>query len=271
MSQHKSSNILATFFDWNREVIEAAETPFAKLSVFILPIIAPLVPAFMTSLHLYKLLNELFTFPYSQQISAVMSVVTGIVLELLGYVGAITFIRSLFQYVKLRNKERILPVVLNGLAYVFYIAAMWMINYELGKYFGTPTVVNMIFAILSFITIPTGLLAANHLAERADEEHDASLRREDRDYKLKRLEIKTGATTGSQSQPKSKPKSASYFKGKMLAALNDAYDNHGTVLAPIDLAKMFNLDYDRSKGFISGLRIKWARSKGIDLKNKQKP
>src|SRR5574338_673052 len=166
-----NSNFIARFFNWNREVIEAAETPFAKLAIFVLPVIAPLVPAFMTSLHMYKLLKDLFKFGYAWDIPLIMSVITGLVLELLGYVGAITFIRSLFQYVQHRHDEELLPVILNGAAYLFYVVAMWLINVQLGKYFGTPNIINSIFGLLSFITVPTGLLAANHLSQRADEEH----------------------------------------------------------------------------------------------------
>ena len=267
-TKNKSSNFLATFFDWNREVIESAETPFSKLAIFLLPVLAPLVPAFMTSLHMYKLLNELFTFQYSKEIAAGMAITTGLVLELLGYVGAITFIRSLFQYIKDKTSEYLLPVILNGLAYLFYVAAMWMINVQLGKYFGTPPIINGIFGILSFITVPTGLLAANHLSQRADDEKASKLREEDREYKLRRLEIKNGGSSNDKAAKQSKVKNASHFKAKMIDELNDAYDRDGTVLSPIYLAKKFNLDYDRSKGFISGLRIQWARSRGIQLKKK---
>lgn len=261
-----NSNFLATFFNWNREVIEAAETPFAKLAIFTLPVLSPLVPAFMTSLHMYKLLTELFKLDFRIDVSLVMSIITGVVLELLGYVGAVTFIRSLFQYVKHSKEEAmLLPVILNGIAYLFYVAAMYLINVQLGEYFGTATIINGVFAILSFITVPTGLLAANHLSQRADEEYENKEKKLDREYKLERLRIKSGGVS-SGSGPKStatKERKASFYKEKMLQALNDAYDRDGSVLSPIELARMFKLDYDRSKGFISGLRTNWKRSRGI--------
>ena len=56
------SKWLANIFIKQREIIEAAETPFAKLAVFILPILAPAVPAFMTVLHVYQLLDKIFSF-----------------------------------------------------------------------------------------------------------------------------------------------------------------------------------------------------------------
>jgi hypothetical protein len=259
----KGANILANFFNWNREVIESAETPFAKLAIFVLPVLAPLVPAFMTSLHMFKLMTDIFDFARVVETSATMSIITGIVLELLGYVGAITFIRSLFQYVKHRHDEELLPVILNGLAYLFYIVAMFLINVQLGKYFGSPTIINSIFGLLSFITVPTGLLAANHLSQRADEEHEDKKVREDRAYKLERLKIIHGEKTSSNKKDKSNEKHASWYKDKMVAFMGEVYKHEGKVPTVIQIAQRFSVDYQRSKGFISGLRTKYMKDNNI--------
>src|SRR3990172_4557819 len=116
-----NKNRLAKFFDTNREIIEAAETPFAKLVIFILPIIAPSVPAFMTGLHLYKLFLEIFTFAGADRVSLAMWGIVSLVLEMLGYVGAISFIQAIFRWVKHKNSLYAIPAMLNGLAYVFYL------------------------------------------------------------------------------------------------------------------------------------------------------
>jgi hypothetical protein len=265
----KGTNFLATIFLWTQEVIEAAETPFSKLAIFVLPVMAPLVPAFMTMLHMFKLLQEMFTFAYAYEVSAVMAGIIGIVLELLGYVGAITFIRSLFRYVKNRQDEEILPVVLNFLAYFFYIVAMWLINYQLGKYFGTASIINTIFGLLSFITIPTGLLAANHLSERAQEEHDEKEKDKDRKFKLDKYKIKHGINPDAAPAKAEKPtrekrsKSASWYREKMLNYLSDTYRSEKRVATVIEIARKFKLDYDRSKGFISGLRTRWKKDNNV--------
>lgn len=259
-------NLLANFFNWNREVIEAAETPFAKLAIFVLPVLAPLVPAFMTALHMFKLLAEIFTFANSREVSIAMSIVTGIVLELLGYVGAITFIRSLFQYVKHRKDEELLPVILNGTAYLFYIVAMWLINVQLGKYFGTPSIINSIFGLLSFITVPTGLLAANHLSQRADEEHEDKKIREERNYKLERLRIRTGHKQPEKPeipQREKREKSASWYKEKMWAYMDQFYRDQKRVPRVLEIIEHFKLDYNRSKGFVSGERGKWMKKNNV--------
>lgn len=191
-----TQNKLANFFNKQRELIEAAETPFAKLAVFILPILSPMVPATLTGMHLYQLFLELFTFQGADVFSLIASTIPSIVLELLGYVGAISFIQALFRWIESREStdgdKFLVPAVLNFLAYIFYLAAMWLINVSLGEYFDTPAIVNTIVGLLSFITVPTSLLAANHLAIKEHDTKDEILRQESREDKLKAKMIKNG-------------------------------------------------------------------------------
>ncbi len=161
---------LAEFFDKQREIIESAETPFAKLAVFVLPIVAPLVPAFMTGLHLYKLFIEMFQFDGSNILAGVLAFLIGSVLELLGYVGAVSFIQTIFIYLREKTQEYLIPAVLTALAYGFYLVLMALINVALGRYFKEPEIVTWIIGLLSFITVPTGLLSANNLAMKDDRE-----------------------------------------------------------------------------------------------------
>jgi hypothetical protein len=178
---------LANFLNKQREIIEAAETPFAKLAIFILPILAPLVPATFTGLHLYKLLLQVFDFN-GDTLSRILAFIAALVLELLGYVGAVSFIQSLFRWIRNRREEYLLPATLNGIAYLFYLIFMWAINVQLGKYFQTPPIMNNIIGLLSFITVPTSLLAANHLSqkeEKEDERETAEFRQKERILKYK--------------------------------------------------------------------------------------
>ena len=100
-----NNNWLAQKFITQREIIEAAETPFSKLAMFILPIISPLVPATMTGMHLYQIFLDVFTFSGAEYLSGALAIIAGIVLELLGYVGAITFIKSTFNYFSTHKTE----------------------------------------------------------------------------------------------------------------------------------------------------------------------
>ena len=189
-----SPSRLANFFDRQREIIEAAETPFAKLAIFLLPILAPIVPAALTGLHLYKLFLEIFEF--ADQIAVGLAVLVALVLEMLGYVGAISFIQAIFRWIKTRNSLYALPSLLNGLAYVFYLILMFMVNYKLGEHFKTPAIINTIVGLLSFVTVPTGLLAANYLSQKElkeEEREDKVSRREER---LEKARIKAGKLSG---------------------------------------------------------------------------
>jgi hypothetical protein len=174
----RGTNFLARIFDWFREVIEAAETPFAKFAIFILPILSPIVPASVTGLRLTTELN----------FHPTLSAITAVVLELIGYVGAIAFIRAIYQW--FRKEGAFLSVSLNGLAYVFYVFAMYEINVRLGSLAGDSQIVNQVFALLSFITIPTGLLAAEHLNDRASQEERRTLRAERRGERMEREQLR---------------------------------------------------------------------------------
>jgi hypothetical protein len=157
-----------------------------------------------------------------------LAIVAGLVLELLGYVGAITFIKSTFNYFSTQKAEYLIPMVLNGMAYTFYLVLLFMINYQLGKYLGVNPVLNNIIATLSFVTVPTSLLAGSHLSEKSwtekkeKEEEDAlrlrqmeyeredKIRKEQAEYKLARHRINRGIpetpVTYNQDVPYTQPK-----------------------------------------------------------------
>jgi len=191
---------LAEFFDKQREIIEAAETPFAKLAIFVLPILAPIVPASLTGLHLYKLFLTLFTFTWADKLSATLSILVALVLEMLGYVGAVSFIQAIFRWVKTGNTLYALPSILNGLSYIFYLILMFLVNYKLGEYFQTPNIINTIVGLLSFVTVPTGLLAANYLSQKELKEEDWKERSERKDERLKKYAIKHGKVSESSER-----------------------------------------------------------------------
>lgn len=262
----KGSNWLAIFFDWNREVIEAAETPFAKLAVFVLPILAPIVPAFMTALHVFKFVHILFDFgQYTDRVALTMAVIVGIVLELLGYVGAISFIQHIFRWVKTRKDEYLLPAALSGAAYACYIVFMYFLNVKLAQYFGGAVIINQVVGILSFFTVPAGLLAANHLTQRADQEEGEKLRQEAREDKKYKQALKAGinpnqingATRGK------KEKHASDFKEQIPAMLQEHFDKTGKVLELTEITARLRLDHAKNKGFVSTARSQWMEKNAI--------
>lgn len=267
----KTSNWLANIFEWNRQVIEAAETPFAKLAIFILPILSPVVPAFMTGLHVYKLMHVIFDFgEYTFAISMSMAFIVSIVLELIGYVGAISFVRDVYDYVKTRTLEYLIPAVINMLVYSFYLVIMYLINFQLGKYFETPDIVNKIVGLLSFITVPTGLLAANHLNKKERDEVGERRYQEKREDKLKEKAIKkginifqTGQAAATETPRRVSEKHASDFKERIPQMLQEQYSKDGRVLELTEITAKLKLDHGKNKGFVSTERKKWMERNNI--------
>ncbi len=285
---------LAEKFTRWRVTVEAAETPFAKLAIFILPIIAPIVPALFTAIHVYKMLLDLFA-GIPQGVAIGLAGIVALVLELLGYVGAITFIQSLYEWLKTRDSDQYLvPVVLNFFAYAFYLIIMFLANYQLGIYFKTPEVMNTIIGILSFMTVPTSLLAANHLTRRQEEEKEQKnlelensreerdrleqekIRKEQAEFKLKAKALKQGINvfqqpamvTNEQAVPQvevrePKVKKASDYKEPIWEYLDQQYAK-GSVPGVKQITERFKLPYDKAKGFVSTQRTLWAKNRGVD-------
>lgn len=194
-----SRNFIANFLNYVREIIESAETPFVLFAIILLPVLAPAVPATVTGIRLTTELD----FHWA------LSATTSVVLELLGYVAAVSFIKAISK--RWRKEGSTLSVILNGLAYGFYVVAMYLINVELGKVAGDSEVVNRVFAILSFITVPTGLLAAEHINDRSEVEEKEKRRQEERSDKMERYRIKMES---SKNVPKPVESSVESSNGK---------------------------------------------------------
>jgi hypothetical protein len=261
---------LAGFLNKQREIIEAAETPFAKLAIFILPVLAPIVPATLTGLHIFKLLLEVFTFAYAFRVSVSLAVIVAVVLEMLGYVGAISFIQSLFRWIRTRKDEYMLPFVLNGFAYVFYLIAMFLINVQLGKYFGTPGIVNNIVGLLSFITVPTSLLAANHLSQKEEKEDDIKLENNRRSERILKYKIKHGINPDvvyQQNVPQvanEKHHNAADYKDFVFELLDDRNGNIALtdITASVNKEKRVRLVHSKVKGTWYKWIQEWKRTHG---------
>lgn len=196
-----NTNFLANFFDWNREVVEAAESPFARLAAFILPILAPSVPAFITSIRLYTLYLGLISGRLSDSFAFWGAVVTAIVLEILGYVGTVAAVRFIYKWAKTRRDEYLIPMALTGLAYGFYLIAMALVNIQLSL--DNPNT-DLVLTYLAGLSIPAGLIFASNLVENEEKRTDAELRREQNQYKLERLKIKQGYQSTTNATPQLK-------------------------------------------------------------------
>lgn len=183
------TNFIANFFNYFREVIESAETPFSLVAQVILPVLAPVVPAIITGIRLNSEMNLDYR----------LATIIVIVLELLGYAGAVTFIKAFSRYI--RKEAPFSKVFMHAVVYGFYITIMYFTNVKLGLMAGDSSIENQIFALLSFITVPTGILAAEHINERdqkeerekryiEEKEEKEKLRQERRADSMERLRIR---------------------------------------------------------------------------------
>lgn len=181
---------LVNFFNNLYEIINAAEDPFSKFAIVFLPGIAPAVPATLTGIHMYQVLLTILEFQGKETVSMILSVLVGVVLELLGYVGAITLIKSVFELIREGKDGYLIPFIINLIAYCFYLSLMLLLNVKIGQFFGVPALINSIIGLLSFITVPTGLLAANQLAlkDQKKEKNEAKASRNEQKLRLKMIE-----------------------------------------------------------------------------------
>jgi hypothetical protein len=282
MSNISNPHWLAQKFITQREIIEAAETPFSKLAMFVLPIISPLVPATMTGMHLYQIFLDVFTFSGSEYLSGGLAIIAGIVLELLGYVGAITFIKSTFNYFSTQKSEYLIPMLLNGLSYTFYLVILFMINYQLGKYLGVSPILNNIIATLSFITVPTSLLAGSHLSEKSwsekQDKEDERLERirkeqislelsnaeQERLYKLERYRLKHGNVSTSYLE-------SSKDNGKKEESSKKVPDwrKLRPTLSREDMEKLANLTPDRMRTYASDTNLTYKTISNYRLRARE--
>src|SRR3990167_7635868 len=103
------SDFLAKMFRWSDEVIDAAQSPAVRLASSLLPILAPLIPAFITAIKLHAMYVDLIAGRFPDWVATFGALVTAIVLEFLGWVGTIAFVRNLFKWVKTKEDEYLIP------------------------------------------------------------------------------------------------------------------------------------------------------------------
>lgn len=200
------TNFLADFFDWNREVVEAAESPFARFAAFLLPILAPIVPAFVTSIRLYKLYLELISQTLPDQVALAGAIVTALVLEILGYVGTVAAVRFVYKWAKTRQDEYLIPMGLTGVAYLFYLVAMGLINVQLSL--SVPNT-DLVLIFLASLSVPAGLIFASNLVENEEKKSEYELRQENRQERLEKYRIRHGNVSGNLPEREKEEKKVS--------------------------------------------------------------
>jgi hypothetical protein len=196
LTKSNGSNFLASIFNWSSEVVESAESPFARLAAFLLPILAPITPAFLTSIRLYKLfLTILLETKLPDWVALIGAIITALVLEILGYVGTIAMVRFIYKWIKTKTDEYLVPTAMTGIAYAFYLGIMYLVNVQLNTANPNTTA---IFGLLGFLTIPAGLIFATNLVSSEENKNDYILRQEKREDRLKAKALNAGINVFEQ-------------------------------------------------------------------------
>lgn len=277
--RNNGSNFLANIFKWSSEVVESAESPFARLAAFLLPILAPITPAFLTSLRLYGLFLDLTNETgLPSQVALVGAVITALVLEILGYVGTIAMVRFIYKWIKTKEDEYLIPTVMTGIAYVFYLGIMYLVNVQLTS--PTPNT-TAIFGLLGFLTIPAGLIFATNLVTSEEDKNDYILRQEKREDRLKSKALKSGINVFSKdvsfidsspspiSQRQEKTKYGSDYKDKVFVMLDETWIKEKRILSPSEITERVNKKYKTEfingnvKGFWSRTTSEWKEKNNI--------
>lgn len=259
-----NTNFLKRMFEWSDEVVDAAQSPAAKLASTLLPILAPIVPAFITGIRLHGMYVDLIAGRFPDGVATFGAVITALVLELLGWVGTIALVRNIYQWVKIRQDEYLIPASLSFLAYVIYIADMFAINSH-------RTSADNIFLFLSLFSVPAGFMFAVMLVTGEDKKDAYQIRQEQREDRLKKAALKAGfnpfaPVALNQDVPQvkeAKTKHASDYKTEVIKRLDRAYKASKRVMGAAELCRDLELNPETERSEIWRQIQAWKAQNGI--------
>lgn len=255
------TNWLAGIFTWLRTVIEEADRPISLLVTVLLPFIAPLVPALITSNNLNKYMG----------LDDYQSAISAVTFEAIGYVAMIATVGAIMRWVDdEKNQRSWLPVVVAGSSYACYIIALILINLILEIENGIPATNVAVTAFLTVgTTIPASLLNGTRISGRDQNEKENIIRQERRQDGMARYKIKHGINPDAVYNQETlvakevKRKFASDYRDKIVEFMVDVYQKRNAVPRVVEISNKFKLDYDKSKGYISSLRKAWMEQNRI--------
>lgn len=276
--ENKNTNVLANIFYFLHETVVAADKPISMLVGVLLPFIAPLLPALITS----KSLKEFMKFEDSWTWIAVAS------FELIGYLGMIAAVGAAMRLAKNKDAESVESLTWNRnfylTAYVIYLITLISSNTILEIVNGVSlSHVLVILCLTVGLSISAGILNASRLYERDEKNEEEKIRQEKREDKLKTKLINKGMNplvlyNSNIGQPVAidetvqkieKTKYASDYKDKVLQMLEEVWESESRVLKPSEITERVNKKYrtnfsnTKAKGFWSQTTSDWKLKKGI--------
>lgn len=254
-------NWLKGLFDWIREVLEAADVPFVLLVLVVLPFVVPFVPAWVTAMNL----REIMGFPPE------ISFVGGLTIELLGFSGAILFLRSIMDWK--RNEAETFSIWLTGLSYAFYLVAVIVINVILDMKAGKDWSYIWVIACLCLLSVPSGLLSASRINQREADNKAEKAHQEKRSDRMSRWMMKHGFSIGGASgkgegsarvfnSTSRRTGYASDHKKKIVSLLDAEYRKSKKVLGPSELCRKVKIDL-KQRGAVYNIIQEWKHEHGL--------
>ncbi len=261
------------FLDGIRDFFEHASPSVFSVLAAVLPYASPLPIAAITAnsaegyLGMTNTIAGIFVF----------------VLEGLGLWVTSAFVDAVVDYIKSRNWKSAIMVVLLLIIVVVYISILVNLNVRLKLASGNITQeYSTIITLICFLPLISGFmngywklrLQARSDIERAvsaKEDKDERIRQEQRQDRMAMYKIRHGINPDAVVYPVEEPivsekkqKFASNFHDQILNFLVENYQKTGKVARVVDISAKFKLDYNKSKGYISGLRKDWMNQNQID-------
>lgn len=286
------SNIFAGIVDWLGVVFERLNPSLFRFLAAFLPYLSPVPVSVVTA----KSAGEFLDF------ETPIAFVLVFVLGGIGLWFTSLLVDAVVDYVrggKFRDLKSLSVVFMFVASILMYIGIEVGLNVAIHTEDTTPARQIVIF-LLSMLPLITGVgngyykLKLQHRTDteisiKKQEDLAEKIRQEKRQDKIIRYKIRHGIPLDPPANPTSqfqstvtfkgepaslersndterKEKPASFYKEKMWVFM-DAERSNGRIPTVVQIAKRFNLDYERSKGFISGQRKLWAQSRGVDLKS----
>lgn len=262
-------DLIGNFFQGLADLIDRAGEPIFSFIAVVVPFIAPVVIAQITATAMVvgNILNQ----SQADQLAYV--------LEGIGIVGLSGLVIAIDKWIKSNNEKMDSMIILLGAIDITYFLFLVSVNVMLDRQNPAISTTQLVIkALVCLVPLMAGgiygyyrIIHKDKIARNEQKKEAYTIRQENREDKLKKTALENGInifgtnanSTENKDQGKKqirvkrKGKNASFFGRKMDAFLTDAWEQERRVPTVIEIATKFKLDYNRSKGYISGKRKKF--------------
>lgn len=281
-------NILGTIkefiigiFDFIREILEGVTQPFNALLAVVLPFLAAIALAILTSSNLTKLMG----------MNGTEAKIYAFIFEGLAMFVFTQLVVAIVSWVKSKNEKTNLFIWLLGGLATFYMIVVIAVNVSLQYYNDVKGIDIFIYFLLSMMTPITGIAYGYYLLVMKDNKehvdnknHAEEIRLEKVAEKKRQWNLKHGfgesastpavvfqsnITQENIEEKVVKVKHGSDYKERVLKILDEAWETEKKVLTPAQITERLNKKYKLNlvhgnvKSFWSKTTSDWKQEKGI--------